>query len=101
MALRAGKAVCTHCEGEVRPVTKLSEAHHDAGKRRPEETAASSEWIAFYRMNARMYERMADVDRGHHHEALYWAAHENRMADEVEASALAVPGKKGKEVSHG
>ncbi|WP_308258611.1 AMED_5909 family protein [Saccharothrix obliqua] len=30
-----------------------------------------------------MYERIADVDRGHHHEALCWAARERAMGKQV------------------
>ncbi|MEQ0561723.1 AMED_5909 family protein [Amycolatopsis sp. NEAU-NG30] len=28
---------------------------------------------------------VADVDRGHHHEALYWAGYEERKAGEISA----------------
>ncbi|WP_245787104.1 AMED_5909 family protein [Amycolatopsis saalfeldensis] len=81
---------------------KLADAHDDAERRRPEQTAMPSKWIAFHRANARMYERVADIDRGHHHEALYWADRERRNVDEVEAAAtLAVPGKERKEERHG
>ena len=36
-----------------------------------------------------MYEAVADVDRGHHHEALYWAGYEERQAGEVSAEIQA------------
>jgi hypothetical protein len=40
-----------------------------------------------------MYEKVADVDRGHHHEALYWAGHERRRAGEVSAKIQGVRSK--------
>ena len=51
MGFQDGKAVCTVCDGEVRPVEKLADAHSDAEKRRPEQGAMPSKWIAFHRAN--------------------------------------------------
>jgi len=61
----------------------LSAAHGVAGQRRPAPDANLSVWLTFHLANARMYEAVSDVDRGHHHEALYWADYERRKADAV------------------
>jgi hypothetical protein len=68
----------------------LREAHEIAMDRRPVPDANPSVWLAFRQANARMYEKVADVDRGHHHEALYWAGHERRRAGEVSAKIQGV-----------
>ncbi|MFD9892859.1 AMED_5909 family protein [Amycolatopsis sp. NPDC059027] len=62
----------------------LWEAHEVVMKRRPRGNAKSSDWVAFRLGNARLYEAVADVDRGHHHEALYWADYEQRQAEEIQ-----------------
>ena len=61
----------------------LRDAHEFAMDRRPAPDANPSVWLAFRQANARMYEKVADVDWGHHHEALYWADYERRQAGEV------------------
>jgi hypothetical protein len=63
----------------------LRDAHEIAMDRRPAPDANPSVWLAFRQANARMYKAVADVDRGHHHEALYWADYERRQAGEVSA----------------
>ncbi len=49
----------------------------------PDKGAPVSEWVAFRRANARMYQAVADIDRGHHHEALYWFDRERREVEEL------------------
>jgi hypothetical protein len=63
----------------------LREAHEVLVRLRPApEGAPLSEWQAFHAMSARVYAEVAEVDRGHHHEALnYWAARERQSADEI------------------
>ncbi len=39
----------------------------------------------YYRRSAATCARVAEIDRGHHHEALYWADRENRRANEIAA----------------
>jgi hypothetical protein len=63
----------------------LRDAHEIATDRRPAPDANPSVWLAFRQANARMYEAIADIDRGHHHEVLYWADYERRQAGEVSA----------------
>jgi hypothetical protein len=58
----------------------LREAHEVAMARRPAPDANPATWLTFHLANARMYEVIADVDRFHHHSALYWADYERRKA---------------------
>ncbi|MGW3966847.1 AMED_5909 family protein [Amycolatopsis sp. NPDC005003] len=71
----------------------LRAAHEIATERLPAPDANPAVWLAFRQSNARMYEKVADVDRGHHHEALYWAGYERRKAGEVSAQ---IQGSKSK-----
>ncbi|MER6799300.1 AMED_5909 family protein [Amycolatopsis mediterranei] len=48
----------------------LRDAHEVVMDRRPPNDANPSVWLAFRLGNARLYKAIADVDRGHHHEAL-------------------------------
>jgi hypothetical protein len=50
----------------------------------PAPTAPPKEWLAFRRRSAEIYRRVADIDRGHHHEALYWAELETAVANELQ-----------------
>ncbi|WP_410567674.1 AMED_5909 family protein [Amycolatopsis sp. cmx-4-61] len=61
----------------------LQEAHEDAYARMPGRDAPVSAWVAFRRANARMYRAVADLDRGHHHEALYWSDRERREVESL------------------
>ncbi|MFF4597106.1 AMED_5909 family protein [Amycolatopsis sp. NPDC001319] len=63
----------------------LRAAHDAVTGRRPDRNANLLAWLAFHQSNARMYRDVADIDRWHHHEALYWADYENRKAGEVSA----------------
>ena len=56
--------------------------------RLPKDTKPSV-WLAFRLGNARLYKAVADIDRGHHHEALYWAGYEERQAGEISAELQA------------
>jgi hypothetical protein len=61
----------------------LRDAHEVVMERRPPNGASPSVWLASRLGNARLYTAIADVDRGHHHEALYWAGYEERQAAEL------------------
>ncbi|WP_396135349.1 AMED_5909 family protein [Amycolatopsis sp. A133] len=61
----------------------LRDAHEVVMDRRPPNDANPSVWLAFRLGNARLYKAVADIDRGHHHEALYWASYEERKAGEI------------------
>jgi hypothetical protein len=74
--------------GVTMPKT-LQNAHDVVTERRPPEDAKPSEWLAFRLGNARLYKAIADVDRGHHHEALYWAGYEERQATALQEGKFA------------
>jgi hypothetical protein len=70
----------------ARPVdpTRLMQAHGLLSQERPAVDAKPEVWLAYYRRSAAIYAEVAEIDRGHHHEALYWAAREGRKAREIE-----------------
>jgi len=41
------------------------------------------QWLAYYQRSAALYAEIAEIDRGHHHESLYWAEHERECANEI------------------
>ncbi len=63
--------------------TTLMAAHEYLTRVMPAPSAPRTEWLAFRRRSAAIYSRVADVDRGHHHEALYWAERELKVAQEL------------------
>ena len=74
--------------------TTLRQAH----ELMPARNAPVGEWLAFRRRSADIYRRVADIDRDHHHEALYWAELETTRAEELagqmhSASATAPKGQ--------
>ncbi len=69
---------------EAKPV-RLMQAHALLSEQRPAPEARPAEWVAYYRRSAAVYAEVAEIDRGHHHEALYWSSREDRKAREIEA----------------
>ncbi|MCG8916964.1 hypothetical protein L6E12_14315 [Actinokineospora sp. PR83] len=63
----------------------MQEAHAYLGPRRPVESAPAAERVAFFRESARIYAAVAEIDRFHHHEALYWATRERGHAQAAQA----------------
>ncbi|WP_372508780.1 AMED_5909 family protein [Amycolatopsis iheyensis] len=63
----------------------LREAHDNSWLRMPSRNAPVSVWVEFRRANVRMYKAVADIDRGHHHEALYWLNRERAEVDTLMA----------------
>jgi hypothetical protein len=61
----------------------LTAAHHALARIRPKSTASLERWLAYYQRSAALYAEIAEIDRGHHHEALYWAEHERERANEI------------------
>ncbi|OZM73630.1 hypothetical protein CFN78_08875 [Amycolatopsis antarctica] len=61
----------------------LFRAHEVLLSMRPDPAAPPARWRAFRLYSARIYRQVADVDRGHHHEALYFAQYERDLADEL------------------
>ena len=68
----------------VMPQT-LVEAHEALARIRPARQAPLVEWLAYYQRSAALYAEVAEIDRGHHHESLYWADHECEHAKEIKA----------------
>ncbi|MFI9006644.1 AMED_5909 family protein [Actinosynnema sp. NPDC053489] len=66
-------------------VTLLKDAHEALTHLMPAPDAPSEVWREFYLRSAEVYARVAEVDRGHHHEALYWAKREGAKAEGVES----------------
>jgi hypothetical protein len=65
------------------PPKTLTEAHQALARIRPKSTASLEHWLAYYQRSAALYAEIAEIDRGHHHEALYWAEHERERANEI------------------
>jgi hypothetical protein len=68
---------------EPGPPRTLMQAHMALVRIRPSRDAALEQWRAYYQRSAALYSEIAEVDRGHHHEALYWAEREQQKAKEV------------------
>lgn len=62
----------------------LSGAHAQMAKERPKADAPLVDWLRFYRRSAAVYAEVAEIDRGHHHEAMYWATRERERANDVQ-----------------
>jgi hypothetical protein len=67
------------------PPRTLFQAHVALVRIRPKSDASLVAWKAYYERSAALYREIAEIDRGHHHEALYWADREQRSADEIAA----------------
>lgn len=68
---------------EAKPA-RLMQAHELLSDMRPAVEASPAVWLAYYRRSAAVYAEVAEIDRGHHHEALYWSSREDRKAREIE-----------------
>lgn len=66
-------------------VTLLKDAHEALTHLMPAPDASPDVRREFYLRSAEVYARVAEVDRGHHHEALYWATRERAKAEGVES----------------
>ncbi len=65
-------------------IQTLMRAHDAVVVARPAPDAPVWAWRAYYLRSARVYAEVAEIDRGHHHEALYWAGRERRKAEELD-----------------
>jgi hypothetical protein len=63
----------------------LAEAQHALASIRPPQTATLADWLAYHRQSAAMYAEVAEIDRGHHHEALFLAEHARLQAKDIKA----------------
>jgi hypothetical protein len=64
--------------------TTLIQAHELLSGERPYADAGPEMWLAYYRRSAAVYAEVAEIDRWHHHEALYWSSREERKVREIE-----------------
>jgi hypothetical protein len=67
------------------PPRTLTEVHEALVRIRPARQAPLEQWLAYYQRSADLYAEIAEIDRGHHHEALCMAEHEREHAKEIEA----------------
>jgi hypothetical protein len=65
-----------------RPKT-LWDAHQFLMACRPLSGASPQKWLKYYQDSASLYAEIAEIDRGHHHETLYWAGRERRKAEKL------------------
>lgn len=70
---------------EPKPPRTLIEADQALVRLRPRQQASLAEWLAYHRRASAVYAEIAEIDRGHHHEALFMAEHELKRAQEIEA----------------
>lgn len=63
----------------------LAEAHEAVARVRPRQKAPLTEWLAFHQHSAAVYAEVAEIDRGHHHEALAIAERERQRVTEIKA----------------
>jgi len=77
------------------PPRTLMQAHEELVRIRPVREAPLAVWLAYYRRSVSLYEyaELAEIDRGHHHECLYWAERERQSAEEV-ATRIRAEGSK-------
>lgn len=72
------------------PPRTLMEAHTALVTIRPKSNASLAAWKVYHERSMALYREIAEIDRGHHHEALYWAEREQQSADEI---AVRIKGK--------
>jgi hypothetical protein len=65
----------------ARQARTLMRAHEALTSLRPTDDALATVWREYHERSASIYAEIAEIDRGHHHEALYWAGREKRKAD--------------------
>jgi regulator of PEP synthase PpsR (kinase-PPPase family) len=63
----------------------LAEAHEELARIRPGRQAPLAEWLSYYQRSAALYAEIAEIDRGHHHEALSMVERERNSAKEIAA----------------
>jgi hypothetical protein len=76
---------------EADPPQTLADAHHAVARARPRQSAPLTEWLAYHQRSAAWYAEVAEIDRGHHHEALFMAERERQRAKEIKTRVLSQP----------
>jgi hypothetical protein len=69
--------------GMADQVTTLSEAHDVLSKLLPNRKSKPQVLKDYYLRSAEVYARVAEIDRAHHHEALYWANREREKGEAI------------------
>jgi hypothetical protein len=59
------------------------QAHEALSRLMPRPDASPTTWFTYYRRSAAVYERVAEIDRGHFHEAMFWATREREKAEVI------------------
>jgi hypothetical protein len=59
------------------------EAHGAVGRLQPAPDAEPEVRREFHQRSAQVYALIAEIDRGHHHEAMYWANRERAKAEDI------------------
>jgi hypothetical protein len=68
---------------EPDPPRTLAETHEVLASIRPNRNAPPLDWLTYYQRSAAWYAEVAEIDRGHHHEALFMAERERQSAKEI------------------
>jgi hypothetical protein len=63
----------------------LAEAHEVLASVRPRQEAPLADWLAYYQRSTAVFAEVAEIDRGHHHEALAMAERERQLLKEIKA----------------
>jgi hypothetical protein len=63
----------------------LADAHHAVASIRPPQKAPLADWLAYHQQSAAIYAEVAEIDRGHHHEALFMAEQERQRVKNIKA----------------
>lgn len=71
------------------PPRSLAEVPWALARIRPRRAAPREEWLAYYQRSAAWYAEIAEIDRGHHHEALFMANQEREHAKKIVAQIRA------------
>jgi len=70
---------------QLDPPQTLADAQHVVASSRPRQKAPLSEWLAYHQRAAAWYAQVAEIDRGHHHEALAMAEEQRQFAMKIKA----------------
>jgi hypothetical protein len=73
----------------------LRQAQESLSRRWPGRDASVAAQVAYHERAAALYEHVARVDPGHHHEALYWAGFEREQVEALRSAAGAGRDEKG------
>ncbi|MGH3767689.1 MAG: AMED_5909 family protein [Pseudonocardiaceae bacterium] len=71
----------------------LAEAHEAVARIRPRRKAPLTEWLGFHQRSAAVYAEVAEIDRGHHHEALFMAERERHRVKEIKTEMVSAAGE--------